>query len=68
MLKLRQRLIPYFYALFEECHRTGAPILRPLLFEYPEDETTYTMDDEFLLGEALPAWRHLVPLLERGEA
>jgi alpha-glucosidase len=53
MLKLRQRLIPYFYALFEECHRTGAPIMRPLLFEYPEDETTYTMDDEFLLGKAL---------------
>ncbi len=53
MLKLRQRLIPYLYALFEECHRTGAPILRPLLFEYPDDETTYTMDDEFLLGSAL---------------
>jgi alpha-glucosidase len=44
---------PYLYTLFEECHRTGAPILRPLLFEYPEDETTYTMDDEFLLGDAL---------------
>jgi alpha-glucosidase len=53
MLKLRQRLIPYFYPLFEECHRTGAPILRPLLFEYPEDETTYNADDEFLLGSAL---------------
>jgi alpha-glucosidase len=53
MLKLRQRLIPYLYTLFEECHRTGAPILRPLLFEYPEDETTYTLDDEFLLGSAL---------------
>jgi alpha-glucosidase len=53
MLKLRQRLLPYLYALFEESHRTGAPILRPLLFEYPEDETTYTADDEFLLGEAL---------------
>ncbi len=53
MLKLRQRLIPYLYTLFEECHRTGAPILRPLLFEYPEDETTYTADDEFLFGEAL---------------
>jgi alpha-glucosidase len=25
----------------------------PLLFEYPEDETTYTTDDEFLLGDAL---------------
>ena len=53
MIKLRQRLLPYLYSLFEECHRTGAPILRPLLFEYPEDETTYTADDEFLLGEAL---------------
>jgi alpha-glucosidase len=53
MVKLRQRLLPYLYTLFEECHRTGAPILRPLLFEYPEDETTYTADDEFLLGDAL---------------
>jgi alpha-glucosidase len=53
MLKLRQRLIPYLYTLFEECHESGAPILRPLLFEYPEDETTYTADDEFLLGDAL---------------
>jgi alpha-glucosidase len=55
MLKLRQRLIPYFYTLFDECHRTGAPILRPLLFEYPEDEATYAMDDELLLGDALLA-------------
>ncbi|WP_456115166.1 DUF5110 domain-containing protein [Rubrobacter tropicus] len=53
MLKLRQRLLPHLYTLFEECHRTGAPILRPLLFEYPADETTYTADDEFLLGRDL---------------
>jgi alpha-glucosidase len=53
MIKLRQRLIPYLYTLFEECHRTGAPILRPLLFEYPRDETTYAADDQFLLGDAL---------------
>jgi alpha-glucosidase len=53
MIKLRQRLLPYLYTLFEECHRTGAPILRPLLFDYPEDETTYNTDDEFLLGDVL---------------
>ncbi|MBV9326352.1 MAG: DUF4968 domain-containing protein [Chloroflexi bacterium] len=53
MLRLRQRLLPYLYTLFEEAHRTGAPILRPLLFEYPEDPTTYSADDEFLLGSAL---------------
>jgi alpha-glucosidase len=53
MLSLRMELLPYFYGLFDEAARTGAPILRPLLFEYPADETTYTADDEFLLGDAL---------------
>ncbi len=53
LLLLRQRLIPYLYTLFEEAHRTGAPILRPLLFEYPEDPATYAADDEFLVGTAL---------------
>ncbi len=53
MLRLRQRLIPYLYSLFDECGRSGAPILRPLLYQYPEDETVYSKEDEFLLGDAL---------------
>src|SRR5260221_45595 len=53
MLKLRQRLLPYLYTLFEECHRTGAPLLRPLFWAYPEDATAYTAGDEFLCGDAL---------------
>jgi alpha-glucosidase len=53
MLRLRMRLLPYLYGLFDEAARTGAPVLRPLLFEHPDDETTYTADDEFLLGDAL---------------
>jgi alpha-glucosidase len=53
MLKLRMRLLPYLYTVFEESHRTGAPILRPLLYEHPDDPTTYTIDDELLLGRDL---------------
>ncbi len=53
MLKLRQRLMPYLYTLFEECHRTGAPILRPLFWANPTDTATYSMDDEFMCGDAL---------------
>jgi alpha-glucosidase len=53
MLKLRQRLLPYLYTLFEECHRTGAPILRPLFWAYPEDGSTYSLDDQFLCGDSL---------------
>ncbi|HET8842920.1 MAG TPA: TIM-barrel domain-containing protein, partial [Ktedonobacteraceae bacterium] len=53
MLQFRQRLIPYLYTLFEECHRTGAPLLRPLFWAYPDDEATYALEDEFLCGDAL---------------
>jgi alpha-glucosidase len=49
----RLRLLPYLYTLFEECHRTGAPILRPLLFDYPDDEAAFTADAESLPGDAL---------------
>src|SRR5437667_9096273 len=52
-LVLRQRLLPYLYTLFEEAHSSGAPILRPLLFEFPDDATTYSADDEFMVGSAL---------------
>ncbi len=62
MVKLRMRLLPYLYTLFEESHRTGAPIMRPLLFEYPKDTTTYTVNDEFLLGDALL----VAPITRRG--
>jgi alpha-glucosidase len=50
MLRLRMRLLPYLYARFEEAARTGAPMLRPLLFEFPADPVTYTADDELLVG------------------
>ena len=73
LLQLRQRLIPYLYSLFDECHRTGAPILRPLLFAFPDDATTYHADDEFLVGDALlvapiarPGVEHRAVYLPRG--
>ncbi|GAB4564003.1 MAG: glycoside hydrolase family 31 protein [Anaerolineae bacterium] len=52
-LELRYRLLPYTYTLFWEAANTGAPIMRPLLFSYPDDVTTYGISDEFLWGEAL---------------
>lgn len=49
-VKLRYRLIPYFYDLFYEEERTGAPIMRPLVFQYEKDQTARTCNDEFLVG------------------
>jgi alpha-glucosidase len=52
-IQLRYRLIPMLYTLFEESHRTGAPVLRPLLYQYPADPTTHTLDDQAVLGSDL---------------
>ncbi len=52
-VKLRYRLIPYFYDLFYEEERTGAPIMRPLVFQYEKDRTARTCSDEFLVGSRI---------------
>ncbi|WP_433337279.1 TIM-barrel domain-containing protein [Spirillospora sp. CA-294931] len=51
-LKLRERLLPYLYTYAAEAHRTGAPINRPLVMEYPTDARTWEegAKDEFLAG------------------
>ncbi|HEX7957453.1 MAG TPA: TIM-barrel domain-containing protein, partial [Pyrinomonadaceae bacterium] len=52
-VELRYRLLPYLYTLFHEHAETGAPVMRPLWFEYPNDSRTYTVEDEYLVGRDL---------------
>src|SRR5215204_5777386 len=52
-VELRYQLLPYLYTLFREHTETGAPVMRPLWFEYPNDQRTYTLDDEYLVGRDL---------------
>lgn len=54
-IELRYRLLPYLYSLFWEASTTGAPILRPLVYHYPNDSHTYALSDQVLLGECLMA-------------
>jgi len=39
-LKLKSRLTPYLYTYSYECHQTGVPVQRALVFEFPEDSNT----------------------------
>ena len=58
------KLGDYIYSLAKETRETGRPVIRPLFFRNPEDEATYTISDQFLLGE-----RFLVaPVLTKGAA
>jgi alpha-glucosidase len=52
-VELRYRLLPYLYTLFREHTETGAPVMRPLWYEYPNDQRTYTVEDQYLVGRDL---------------
>ncbi len=60
-LELRYRLIPYYYSLAHETYATGAPLMRPLVMEFPDDTKVQNISDEWLMGTALMAAPILAP-------
>lgn len=53
LLWLRMKLIPYLYAAFFRYYKEGVPPFRALVLDYPADEQTRTIDDEYLVGDRL---------------
>jgi len=52
-IRLRYRLLPYFYTLAHEAHRDGTPWLRPLLYDFPHDLEAVASDDQLMIGPHL---------------
>uniref|UniRef100_A0A4W4GGK4 Neutral alpha-glucosidase AB n=1 Tax=Electrophorus electricus TaxID=8005 RepID=A0A4W4GGK4_ELEEL len=52
-IRQRYALLPYWYQQFYNAHRTGQPVMRALWVEYPEDQTTFAIEDEYLIGKDL---------------
>ncbi|MGW0562478.1 alpha-xylosidase [Streptomyces sp. NPDC003016] len=50
---LKHRLMPYLYGVAVEAHRTGVPVMRPMLLEFPDDPTCRTLDRQYMLGPDL---------------
>jgi alpha-glucosidase len=61
-LELRMRLLPYVYALFREAERSGAPVWRPLFYEFPQDDRAPEVEDQVMLGPSVL----IAPVLDRG--
>jgi alpha-glucosidase len=56
-IEQRYRLMPYVYALADENARTGAPLMRPLFYEFPDAlgalDTPCDQPTSFLLGDRM---------------
>jgi hypothetical protein len=49
------RLTPYILQQANLAVATGEPIVRPLFFDFPNDQATYSIGDEWMLGPAVLA-------------
>ena len=62
-IRLRYRLLPYFYTLAWEAHTRGWPVVRPVWWLHPQDERFWDVDDMFMVGNHLL----VAPVMEEGQ-
>ena len=61
-LKLRYQLMPYIYSLGYRTHESGAPYMRALFMDFPNDPKVADMGDEYMFGPAFL----VAPVTEQG--
>ncbi|KAI0598275.1 glycoside hydrolase family 31 protein [Biscogniauxia sp. FL1348] len=62
-LFLREKLRGYVRGLMEEAHAHGDPVMRPMFYEFPEEERMWSIDDQYMFGS-----QYLVaPILVAGQ-
>ncbi len=62
-LRLRYQLMPYIYSLGWQAHETGAPFMRGLFLDFPNDPNVADIGDEYMFGPALL----IAPVTEQGQ-
>ena len=50
---LRMNLLPYLYSTATACAATGKPMMRPPVYDWPDNPDAASIEDEFLLGDSL---------------
>jgi alpha-D-xyloside xylohydrolase len=49
-LLLRERMRPYIRSLMLNAHETGDPVIRPMLYEFPNDPNCVSTADQYMFG------------------
>lgn len=61
-LFIRERLRPYIRECMQAASDTGAPVMRPLFFDFPEDKKCWETEDCYMFGPDLL----VAPIMEAG--
>ncbi|MDP2208352.1 MAG: glycoside hydrolase family 31 protein [Bacteroidota bacterium] len=61
-IELRYEFLPYFYTQFWNASKTGIPIMRPMIYNYPELEKFVRAENQFLIGDDIL----VCPVLQQG--
>lgn len=49
-IRVRELMRDYIRGLMREAHETGAPLMRPLFYEFPEDKFCWDVKDSYFFG------------------
>ena len=63
LVLLRERLRPYIEKQMKTASEKGYPIMRPMFFEYPEDETCYSLGEQYMFGDDIL----FAPIVNKGQ-
>lgn len=63
LVLLRDRLRPYLRREMDKASDTGVPVMRPMFFDWPEDEACWGLGDQYMFGDDIL----FAPIVERGE-
>lgn len=61
-LFIRERLRPYIRECMKAASETGAPVMRPLFYDFPEDKKSWGVEDSYMFGPDLL----ISPVMEAG--
>ncbi len=62
IISLRYRLLPYLYSEYMKAALRQDMLIRPLAFDYPDDEKARRIEDQLMVGEGIM----VAPILEKG--
>ncbi|KAJ3553463.1 hypothetical protein NM688_g3600 [Phlebia brevispora] len=60
-ISIRYSLLPYWYTLFANASQFGAPPLRALFYEFPDEPELFTVDSQYLVGRDILVTPVLTP-------